>query len=245
MAIVSKAKKQPAHIRKLSGGHHRKSKSYSKPYWPYLPMLAVIGLGLLVNTLWANTGHILGVHSDLSATTLLATTNAARTSDHEPSLTFNSQLMQAAQTKAADMVAQNYWSHDTPEGKTPWTFITAAGYDYQLAGENLAYGFSDGSSLISAWMSSPEHRANILNTDFQNVGFGIASSPDYQNKGPEIIVVALYAEPVVSAVSISFTVLPAQLRHRSRRPTYLILGSYHDSRYCLVAQASGHCLSSP
>jgi hypothetical protein len=55
-------------------------------------------------------------------------------------------------------------------------------------------------------MNSPEHRANILTGAYQNVGFGVASSPNYQNNGPETIIVAEYAEPVARAAHITFTV---------------------------------------
>jgi len=99
------------------------------------------------------------------------------------------------------MVAQDYWAHDNPEGKTPWAFILAAGYNYETAGENLAYGFDTSEDTLTAWMNSPEHRANILNTTYTDVGFGIANSANFQGTGPETIVVAEYASPAVAAAT--------------------------------------------
>jgi cell division septation protein DedD len=119
----------------------------------------------------------------------------------------NSQLDNAAQAKANDMAARNYWSHDTPDGQSPWTFFTAAGYEYQTAGENLAYGFDTSLNTVNAWMNSPGHRANILNTTYTEVGFGIANAADYQGTGPETIVVAEYASPLKIAAA---TPAPAQ-----------------------------------
>jgi len=134
---------------------------------------------LVVNAIWSASG-VLGATSDFSASSLLASTNQQRLVDRENQLSLDPRLSQAAQAKADDMVASGYWSHTSPDGKTPWTFIAASGYNYERAGENLAYGFSGASQTIDGWMNSPEHRANILNAQYQNVGFGVANSAHYQ-----------------------------------------------------------------
>ncbi len=171
-------------------------------------MLMMVVVGLAINVLWANS-NVLGTSSDYSDTSLLNNTNAARAADNETALSIDPQLSAAAQAKANDMVSRNYWAHNTPDGKTPWTFIEAAGYNYQLAGENLAYGFNNAADAVTGWMNSPEHRANILNTGYSQVGFGVASSPNYQGKGPETVVVAEYGQPAAAAANITFTVPPA------------------------------------
>jgi hypothetical protein len=168
-------------------------------------MLLVVGVGLLVNSLWS--GHsVLGAGADFSSNSLLASTNADRVLDNEVPLTLNAELAAAAQAKANDMVSKDYWAHVSPNGTTPWDFITGAGYQYQAAGENLAYGFDNASQTVIGWMNSPEHRANILDVNYQNVGFGVASSQNYQGKGPETVVVAEYGDPAVGASNIAFTV---------------------------------------
>lgn len=186
--------------------HHRKTKNYLKTYWPYIPMLGIVGLGLLLNNLWSSQQHVLGISSNLSQSAFLSSTNEARAENSESGLTLSPQLEQAAQAKAEDMAKYNYWSHTSPSGKSPWDFINATGYSYQLAGENLAYGFNSAATIISAWMNSPEHRENILTSSYKNVGFGVYSTPNYQGHGPETIVVAEYAEPAAVASSISFSV---------------------------------------
>ena len=206
MTLVPKTKSVTAiHHKKRSGTHHKQSQHYAKPYWPYLPLLLIVGLGLIFNNFWSNRAHdVLGDRTGMNTMALLTGTNAQRTHDHEAILHLNSRLNAAAQAKANDMAAHNYWSHDAPDGRTPWTFITAAHYSYQTAGENLAYGFADSTSVVTAWMNSAEHRANILDKNYQDVGFGVASSPNYQNSGPETIVVAMYAEPAgVAAGTVS------------------------------------------
>lgn len=168
-------------------------------------MLLVVALGLTVNSLWTNHG-VLGSSTDYSPSTLLTYTNEQRESVKEPSLTIDPLLTAAAQTKANDMAARNYWSHNTPDGKAPWSFFTAAGYSYDLAGENLAYGFNNSQAVVNGWMNSPGHRANILNERYENVGFGIATAPSYQGKGEQTIIVAEYGKPATSVATIRFTV---------------------------------------
>ena len=196
MALATRSAPK-AHHRKRQAHHHRQSRHYLKPYWPYLPMLVIVGLGLLVNSVWSGAG-VLGTNSDFSSRSLLRDTNAERSRNGKPALTLNVRLEAAAQAKADDMVRSDYWAHDSPAGKTPWSFITANGYQYRSAGENLAYGFDGADSSVAGWMNSAEHRANILNASYSDVGFGVASSPDYVGHGPQTIVVAEYGQPAVA-----------------------------------------------
>ncbi len=176
-----------------------------KTYWPYLPMLGIIGIGLLVNQLWGSPNHngVLGLATDVSITELLNDTNAQREANGLPDLNLNTDLDNAAQAKANDMVTQNYWAHVNPQGVEPWTFITNSGYDYQAAGENLAYGFDDSADTVTGWMNSPDHRANILDTSYTDVGFGFANSTNFVGTGPETVVVAEYAEPAAAPAPVA------------------------------------------
>lgn len=143
--------------------------------------------------------EVLAYSGGISVDSLLASTNEARGANGVAGLALNARLEDAAQAKANDMVAENYWSHYSPNGSSPWTFIAAAGYQYQAAGENLAYGFDTATNTITAWLNSPEHRANLLNGRYRDVGFGIAASADFVGTGPETIVVAEYGQPVAAA----------------------------------------------
>jgi uncharacterized protein YkwD len=183
------------------GQHHHHSNNYLKTYWPYLPIALVIGLGFAFNN-WIGQQNksVLGYATDMSVQSLLDDTNAQRIANGEAPLTINAQLDQAAQAKADNMAALDYWSHDTPSGQTPWSFITDASYDYQTAGENLAYGFDTAQDVVTAWMNSPEHRANMLDTTYQDIGFGLDNIPNYQNSGPETLVDAMFASPASQPV---------------------------------------------
>jgi hypothetical protein len=215
MALATRPKRNTASHKKRSGRHHHHSDAYLKHYWPYIPMLLIVGLGLVVNTVWSHS-NVLGATSDFSNASLLQATNDQRGTDHETALRINQQLGTAAQAKANDMAQHNYWSHNSPDGKTPWSFIASAGYSYQVAGENLAYGFGSANDTVAGWMNSPEHRANILNSDYQDVGFGIAQAPDYQGHGPATIVVAEYGEPAGATLGADQTRPPADLSMSAR-----------------------------
>ena len=101
--------------------------------------------------------------------------NEMRQDDGLPSLAVNQNLKNAAQAKAEDMAALGYFSHNTPDGRTPWQFMEGAGYDFSYAGENLAVDFFDVNTVTEAWMQSEGHRENILNVDFTETGVGVAS----------------------------------------------------------------------
>lgn len=211
---VKKEKPAPLHHRKRHAQHHKRSKDYDKHYWPYLPLLAIAGLGFGVNILWTPLNgtllqhDVLGYATSTSAVGLVDETNAQRASNGLPELRANSQLNQAAQAKAEDMVARNYWSHATPDGKQPWWFVTNAGYSYTTVGENLAYGFIASNATVAGWMNSPGHRANILNSNFQDVGIGIANSPDFLASGEQTVVVAMYGKSQAASASLPATAVP-------------------------------------
>ncbi len=179
------SRKPKSHTKKRVGAHHRHGHSYAKAYWPYLPMIAVISFGLVLNSwLGSLNKDVLGYASEMGSSSLLSGTNNQRVANGLGSLALSSQLNQAAQAKANDLMVHDYWAHNSPTGVTPWYWIGSVGYAYQTAGENLAYGFTTSSDTITGWMNSPGHRANILNGSFSQVGFGIVNAPNYRGTGP-------------------------------------------------------------
>jgi uncharacterized protein YkwD len=221
MALTARPKhKQTISDKKRLGQHHKASKRYTKTYWPYLPMLLVLAVGFILNVTWTNGRGILGYATSMTATTLLQETNSQRSQNGQGGLSLNNQLSQAAQAKADDMAARDYWSHVTPDGQQPWKFITNAGYSYQAAGENLAYGFDTSTATVVGWMNSSEHRANILNASYQEVGFGIANVANYQGTGEQTVVVAMYAKPHIAAAPApaQSTPEPAQQTSPAKEP---------------------------
>jgi hypothetical protein len=170
----------------------------------------MVAVGIVASNLWASApSSVLSYATNTSISGLQASTNAERAANSLGALALNSLLNQAAQAKANDMAARDYWSHNTPEGSPPWVFFTNAGYQYETAGENLAYGFEDSDDTVTAWMNSPGHRANILNTTYQEVGFGMANASNYQGTGPQTIVVAMYGKPYGVAAATTPAPAPA------------------------------------
>ncbi len=133
---------------------------------------------------------VLAYATSMSRGDLHAAANASRASNGLGAFSLNGQLNNSAQAKAQHMADNNYWAHVAPDGTQPWYFFEAAGYSYQKAGENLAYGFSTSYGANDGWMNSPSHRANILG-DYVDVGYGIINSPSFQG-GENTIVVAHY-----------------------------------------------------
>lgn len=155
--------------------------------------LCLVRIDFRVLVATEQSGSVLAYATNVSVSDLAVHTNTARAQNGLGTLGLNGLLNNSAQTKANDMIARNYWAHNTPDGTQPWWFFTNAGYQYSNAGENLAYGFADSSSTMNGWMNSPGHKANVLGS-FTEVGFGIASGANYQG-GENTVVVAHYATP--------------------------------------------------
>ncbi|OGG02322.1 hypothetical protein A2W14_03870 [Candidatus Gottesmanbacteria bacterium RBG_16_37_8] len=116
---------------------------------------------------------VLGYATDISIEKILTLVNLERQKANLDPLTVSTELNTAAQEKAVDMFAKNYWAHISPTGTTPWEFITGSGYQYIYAGENLAKSFDNSSDVVAAWMKSPTHRANILKREYTEIGLAV------------------------------------------------------------------------
>lgn len=209
---MHKQKKHDHTHRKRHGLHQKQTKPFLKTYYPYLPLILIVltGLGIGIVRPAATRRGVLAYATNVSAPGLLDSTNQQRATNGQAALGLNGQLNSAAQTKANDMATRGYWSHNTPEGQEPWIFFEQAGYSYQKAGENLAYGFTTSNDTVTGWMNSPAHKANMLDSAFLEVGFGYANNENYQSSGQQTIVVAMYGKPqVASAVTQAPAPTPA------------------------------------
>ncbi|MDB4940075.1 MAG: hypothetical protein JWO40_500 [Candidatus Doudnabacteria bacterium] len=128
-----------------------------------------------LNTLYTGDLTIIAGASDITVANVTNAVNNERTQRNLIPLNYNAKLAAAADYKAKDMIARKYFSHTDPEGHYIWDKIVAEGYTpYTVLGENLAIDFSDTAGLVAAWIDSPTHRANLLNTSFEDEGMGVA-----------------------------------------------------------------------
>lgn len=155
----------------------------------------IVAFVLLAQGLYngVTSGNILGTEAQVTTAGLLAATNSARVEQGEKPLANNAQLAEAAKLKVRNMFDKQYWAHTAPDGTAPWYWFGQVGYAYADAGENLAKNFTTSDSTVSAWLASPTHRANVLKTEYQDVGFAVMSG--MLGDKPTTLIVALYGAP--------------------------------------------------
>ncbi|MEW8525964.1 MAG: Ig-like domain-containing protein, partial [Candidatus Thiodiazotropha endolucinida] len=93
-----------------------------------------------------------------------------------PSLAWHCSLEQAAQGHSTSMADNNFFDHTGLDESDPGDRITAAGYIWRTYGENIAAGYPDEESAVSALLDSPGHCANIMNPGFSEVGTAVAEN---------------------------------------------------------------------
>ena len=98
--------------------------------------------------------------------------NEERTKNGLQPLRSNVDLSEVAYIKAVDMANNNYFDHISPTYGNPFDMMRAFGITYSMAAENIAYGSSTAEAVMQGWMNSKDHRANILNPDFTEIGIG-------------------------------------------------------------------------
>ncbi len=92
--------------------------------------------------------------------------NAKRQEAGLGALTWNSGLEQASAVRAVE--ASQSFSHTRPDGTDWWTVNSNLMY-----GENLAKGYATADEAVTAWMNSPTHKANIMDTEFTSGAIAI------------------------------------------------------------------------
>ena len=121
------------------------------------------------------------VYADTPATSASATEmraavvcliNQQRNSRGVPSLRVSTKLNRSAQSWNQWMVATGNFTH----GSNFAGRISAVGYDWQTAGENIATGFATPRQVVAGWMASTDHCRNILDPSFRDIGTGVTAA---------------------------------------------------------------------
>ena len=105
--------------------------------------------------------------------------NIERTSRGLSTLEHDWELSRVARYKSQDMKDNNYFSHTSPTYGSPFQMMKSFGITYRSAGENIARGQRTPQEVVTAWMNSSGHRANILNSSFTHIGVGYVDSGKY------------------------------------------------------------------
>ncbi|MBA2871497.1 putative YkwD family protein [Anoxybacillus calidus] len=106
-------------------------------------------------------------------------TNKERARAGLPALKADAQLSAVAQKKSQDMQQNHYFSHTSPTYGSPFDMMRDFGVTYKTAGENIAQGQRTPQEVVTAWMNSPGHRANILNQQFTHIGVGFEQAGNH------------------------------------------------------------------
>lgn len=108
-------------------------------------------------------------------------TNAERAKTGAKALVSDARLNELARSRSEDMVKRNYFDHVTPDGKKVFDMLKEMGFAFSTAGENIAYNSYPLSQspqrVMTSWMNSSGHKANILNTRYGRIGIGAYKRP--------------------------------------------------------------------
>lgn len=151
---------------------------------------------------------------------VLTETNAHRlVAANLPALRSNAKLDAIADIRLKDMFDKQYFEHINPQGEGASDVAKDVNYQYIAIGENIALGnFEDDKVLVQAWMDSPGHRANILNTKFTEIGIAVATGT-YEGRRTWIGV-QIFAKPTSECPEVS-AILKANVTANTDRITVL------------------------
>ncbi|MEI4789977.1 CAP domain-containing protein [Bacillus sp. FJAT-53060] len=106
-------------------------------------------------------------------------TNKERAKQGLKALSVDTKLSKSARAKSQDMKDKNYFSHTSPTYGSPFDQMKQFGITYKTAGENIAQGQRSPQEVMTAWMNSEGHRANILNKNYTHIGVGYVKDGNY------------------------------------------------------------------
>jgi hypothetical protein len=161
--------------------------------------------------------------ASVTANVLVDLTNESRLTYNEEPLRRNPVLDKAATLKADDMAANQYFSHNSPTGVTPWHWFQEAGYTFLYAGENLAINFIDPNEVRDAWLASPTHRANLLDVRFKEIGMSTVSG--VYKDGPTIYIVQLFGTPAVEKAAAAAPATTTETSALEEEPVKIAVAS--------------------
>ena len=131
---------------------------------------------------------------------VLADLNAVRAAHGLVPLRLSPSLTAAASSHCRQMVADGFFAHDSPNGlrfaRRVGEYYGSAGYRSWLVGENLLWsaGRLDAAAAVAQWMSSPEHRDNLLSPAWREIGVSAVAAADAPGVYRHLDVVVIAAD---------------------------------------------------
>jgi uncharacterized protein YkwD len=194
--------------KKQHGLHHKINKKYGQVYWPYLPVLLLTVLGVSLGIfLTSQTPK----PSTISYSSLVSSINNYRSLNGLSRLTLDQNLSTAAQIQANQIAISDSWSPLSKSQTPAFSFISHDGSNLSLPTENLAYGFSSSSSVLSAWASSNYQKTNMLSSNSNSVGYGIVDATDFMGLKNQKIIVAIFADNKTLSPATVSTITPRSI----------------------------------
>jgi uncharacterized protein YkwD len=132
-------------------------------------------------------------------------TNQERKKGGLTSLKHNEKLSKSAREKSKDMIRYNYFAHESPEPlRYNFSyFIDQQEYKYIRISENLATGeFTTAQEVVTAWMNSPSHRANILYTNYRDIGISVSLKKNDRGGTDDLVIVQHFGTPKTNCIDI-------------------------------------------
>jgi uncharacterized protein YkwD len=174
--------------------------------------MGLMGLMVLLTFALTNLQAVLWQASNTLVSAVLPSvvvdlTNDERDDVAAPPLRRNPTLDAAAELKAEHMADNGYFAHFAPDGTSPWHWFDEVGYVYAHAGENLAIHFTDSTQVVEAWMDSPLHRANIVDSKYTEIGVGTARGRF--NGHRTVFVVQLFGTPALTPAPVEVASVPS------------------------------------
>lgn len=103
---------------------------------------------------------------------VLKLTNEFRQKNGLKALVLDQSLEKAADLHSKNMATQDFFSHTGKDNSRPWDRAQKAGYESGFVGENIAAGYRSAKAVVDGWINSPGHRANMLNSNYNEIGLG-------------------------------------------------------------------------
>lgn len=100
-------------------------------------------------------------------------TNGQRAQRGLPRLTWNAALVNACHSHASDMARMQRMTHIGSNGSNGGTRARRYGFAWSAWGENVAAGYTSSNAVVSGWINSAGHRANMLSRNFTHIGVSL------------------------------------------------------------------------